>query len=106
MGSKMTRELIESVRSVLGGEFSEINFIRALHLAKKDVTIAINILFDIPSTIGDESSPLQMTPPHSPSSFSPSSSSKRINDSECVVNNEMVKQDGGLAELLLQHPNQ
>ncbi|CAN6438650.1 unnamed protein product [Victoria cruziana] len=103
MGSKMTGELIESVRSVLGGEFSEMNIIRALHLAKNDVTAAINILLDTPSfTTGDKSSPLRMTPPpHSPASFSPSSSSssKRISDSERAANSEMVKQDGGLAEL-------
>ncbi|XP_031491213.1 DNA repair protein RAD5A isoform X2 [Nymphaea colorata] len=103
MGAKATGELIESVRSVLGGDFSEMNIIRALHLAKNDVTAAINILLDTPSfSPRHKSSPFQMTPtPPSPSSSSPSSSSstKRISDSERAADIEKMRQDDGLTEL-------
>ncbi|KAJ8640061.1 hypothetical protein MRB53_016755 [Persea americana] len=48
MGKKVTDELVLSVRSVLGEEFSEMDIIRALHMANNDVTAAINIIFDTP----------------------------------------------------------
>lgn len=44
----MTDELVLSVRSVLGEEFSDMDIIRALHMANNDVTAAINIIFDTP----------------------------------------------------------
>ncbi|KAL5974544.1 hypothetical protein ACLOJK_031210 [Asimina triloba] len=48
MANKVTDELISSVRAVLGQEFSDMDIIRALHLANNDITAAINIIFDTP----------------------------------------------------------
>lgn len=48
MGNKVTDGLILAVRSVLGGEFSDIDIIRALHMANNDITAAINIILDTP----------------------------------------------------------
>ncbi|XP_057826600.2 DNA repair protein RAD5A isoform X2 [Cryptomeria japonica] len=41
--------MLEAMRAVLGAETSDMEMIRALHLAKNDVTAAINIIFDAPS---------------------------------------------------------
>ncbi|XP_020527312.1 putative SWI/SNF-related matrix-associated actin-dependent regulator of chromatin subfamily A member 3-like 2 isoform X1 [Amborella trichopoda] len=41
-------ELTEAVRSVLGHGFSDMDIIRALHMANNDVTGAINIILDTP----------------------------------------------------------
>ncbi|XP_059659342.1 DNA repair protein RAD5A isoform X2 [Cornus florida] len=48
MGNKVTDELIETVRSIVGQEYSDMDIIRALHMAKNDATAAINIIFDTP----------------------------------------------------------
>ncbi|GLJ41479.1 hypothetical protein SUGI_0858480 [Cryptomeria japonica] len=48
MGSKENNEKIKAIRAILGSESSEMDIIRALHLAKNDITRAINIIFDIP----------------------------------------------------------
>ncbi|KAI3886869.1 hypothetical protein MKX03_037179 [Papaver bracteatum] len=45
---KVTEELMMTVRSVIGEGFSDMDIIRALHMAKNDVTAAINIIFDVP----------------------------------------------------------
>ena len=45
----MTAEQISVVRSVVGSGFSEMDVIRALHLANNDPTAAINIIFDAPA---------------------------------------------------------
>lgn len=45
MGSKVTDHHI-TVRSIVGSEFTDMDIIRALHMAKNDVTAAINIIFD------------------------------------------------------------
>ncbi|OMO58307.1 SNF2-related protein [Corchorus capsularis] len=47
-GNKVTEELISTVRSIVGSEHSEMDIIRALHLAKNDINAAINIIFDSP----------------------------------------------------------
>ncbi|XVF46843.1 hypothetical protein PTKIN_Ptkin03bG0060200 [Pterospermum kingtungense] len=47
-GNKVTEELISTVRSIVGSDHSEMDIIRALHLAKNDPTAAINIIFDSP----------------------------------------------------------
>ncbi|XP_042463169.1 DNA repair protein RAD5A-like [Zingiber officinale] len=46
--NKVTDEGIALVRSVVGQEFSEMDIIRALHMANNDVSSAINIIFDTP----------------------------------------------------------
>ncbi|XP_058216059.1 DNA repair protein RAD5A [Rhododendron vialii] len=46
MGSKVKDELVSTVRSIVGLEYSTMDIIRALHMANDDVTAAINILFD------------------------------------------------------------
>ncbi|KAE9463407.1 hypothetical protein C3L33_04686, partial [Rhododendron williamsianum] len=46
MGSKVKDELVSTVRSIVGIEYSTMDIIRALHMANDDVTAAINILFD------------------------------------------------------------
>ncbi|XP_058088986.1 DNA repair protein RAD5A isoform X2 [Magnolia sinica] len=63
MGNKVRDELISSVRSVLGQEFSDMDIIRALHQANNDVTAAINIIFDMPHMSTRES----VTPQKNPS---------------------------------------
>lgn len=46
MGSKVKDELVSTVRSIVGLEYSNMDIIRALHMANDDVTAAINIIFD------------------------------------------------------------
>ena len=50
MGNKATEEIISTVRSIVGGEFADMDIIRALHLANNDPTAAINIIFDTPKS--------------------------------------------------------
>ncbi|XP_065868143.1 DNA repair protein RAD5A isoform X2 [Euphorbia lathyris] len=49
MGNKVTDELLCTVRSIVGPEFSDMEIIRALHLSKYDATAAINVIFDTPN---------------------------------------------------------
>ncbi|KAE8037511.1 hypothetical protein FH972_010097 [Carpinus fangiana] len=49
MGNKVTNELLSTVRSVVGSEYSDMDIIRALHMANNDATAAINIIFDTPN---------------------------------------------------------
>lgn len=49
MGNKITDELVSTVLSIVGSEYSEMDAIRALHMAKNDATAAINIIFDTPN---------------------------------------------------------
>ncbi|CAN0900454.1 DNA repair protein RAD5A [Linum grandiflorum] len=49
MGSKVSDEMLTTVRSIVGSDFSDMDIIRALHLAKHDPTAAINIIFDTPN---------------------------------------------------------
>ncbi|XP_057457141.1 DNA repair protein RAD5A isoform X2 [Lotus japonicus] len=46
MGSKVSDHHLSTVRSIVGPEFTDMEIIRALHMAKNDVTAAINIIFD------------------------------------------------------------
>ncbi|XP_020110775.1 putative SWI/SNF-related matrix-associated actin-dependent regulator of chromatin subfamily A member 3-like 2 isoform X2 [Ananas comosus] len=48
MGNKANEEQIAVVRSVVGADFSEMDVIRALHMANNDAAAAINIIFDTP----------------------------------------------------------
>lgn len=49
MGNKVTDEQVSTVRSIVGSEYSDMDIIRALHMANNDATAAINIIFDTPS---------------------------------------------------------
>lgn len=49
MGKKVTDELLSTVRSVVGLNYSDMDIIRALHMANNNVTAAINIIFDTPN---------------------------------------------------------
>lgn len=44
--SKVSDDHLYTVRSIVGSEFTDMDIIRALHMAKNDVTAAINIIFD------------------------------------------------------------
>ncbi|KAL1298728.1 hypothetical protein HN51_043027 [Arachis hypogaea] len=61
MGSKVTvtDHQLSTVRSIVGSEFTDMDIIRALHMAKNDVTAAINIIFDthIPSIVKPKTTP-------------------------------------------------
>ncbi|KAF1886837.1 hypothetical protein Lal_00046075 [Lupinus albus] len=46
MANKVTEHQLSTVRSIVGSEFTDMDIIRALHMAKNDVTAAINIIFD------------------------------------------------------------
>ncbi|XP_006349076.1 putative SWI/SNF-related matrix-associated actin-dependent regulator of chromatin subfamily A member 3-like 2 isoform X2 [Solanum tuberosum] len=48
-GIKVTEELVSMVRSIVGDEYTQMDIIRSLHMAKNDPTAAINIIFDTPS---------------------------------------------------------
>lgn len=45
----MNEEHVSTVRSVVGMDYTDMDIIRALHLANNDVTAAINIIFDTPN---------------------------------------------------------
>ncbi|KAF8403208.1 hypothetical protein HHK36_011307 [Tetracentron sinense] len=62
MGNKVTDELIITVRSVIGGDFSDMDIIRALHMGNNDVTAAINIIFDSPNFGSTEKSESRKNP--------------------------------------------
>ncbi|KAH7680561.1 DNA helicase protein [Dioscorea alata] len=48
MGNKATDEQVSVVRTVVGQDFSDMDIIRALHMANNDAAAAINIIFDTP----------------------------------------------------------
>lgn len=58
MGTKVTDEVLSTVRSVVGPEFSNMDIIRALHMANHDPAAAINIIFDTPNFKTPEIKPL------------------------------------------------
>lgn len=62
MGNKVTDELLSTVRSIVGSEYSDMDIIRALHLAKNDATAAINIIFDTPNFKSKELPAISKTP--------------------------------------------
>ncbi|CAK8535333.1 unnamed protein product [Lathyrus sativus] len=95
MGSKVSDDHLYTVRSIVGSEFTDMDIIRALHLAKNDVTAAINIIFDtsIPKSQPTHAinkrrvSPPKSTPP------TVTSSSKRnadVENKKCSVESESV----------------
>lgn len=64
MGSiKANETILETMRAVLGSEASDMEIIRALHLAKNDITAAINIIFDTPGFKDREKFNIKRTTP-------------------------------------------
>ncbi|KAL2937566.1 DNA repair protein RAD5A [Bienertia sinuspersici] len=51
MNSKIKDQVVETIRSVVGQDYTEMDIIRALHMANNDATGAINIIFDTPNFI-------------------------------------------------------
>ncbi|KAK6936152.1 HIRAN domain [Dillenia turbinata] len=84
MGKKITDELIYTVRSVIGQDYSDMDIIRALHMANNDMTAAINIIFDTPSFgARDFKSEVSRNRPSSNNESRPSSAdSKRMAEEE------------------------
>ncbi|KAL6575778.1 hypothetical protein OROHE_000759 [Orobanche hederae] len=62
MGNKATEEIISTVRSIVGDEFSDMDIIRALHMANNDPTAAINIIFDTPRSFRKPGFPKKSEP--------------------------------------------
>lgn len=79
MGNKVTDEVLSTVRSVVGLDYSDMDIIRALHMANNDPTAAINIIFDTPSFKSKELTTISRTPKASPlnSASETSANSKR-----------------------------
>ncbi|KAI9080161.1 hypothetical protein K1719_037839 [Acacia pycnantha] len=46
--NKTAGQQLSIVRSIVGAEYTDMDIVRALHLANNDVTAAINIIFDTP----------------------------------------------------------
>jgi DNA repair protein RAD5 len=70
MGSKVTDHNLSTVRSIVGSEVTDMEIIRALHLAKNDVTASINIIFDTQRVSPPKSTPRasntqRVSPPNS-----------------------------------------
>ncbi|KAL6577425.1 DNA repair protein rad5a [Orobanche minor] len=65
MGNKATEEIISTVRSIVGDEFSDMDIIRALHMANNDPTAAINIIFDTPRSFRKPGFPKKSEPSNS-----------------------------------------
>ncbi|XP_044482430.1 DNA repair protein RAD5A isoform X2 [Mangifera indica] len=49
MATKVSDELLSTVRAIVGSEYSDMDIIRALHMANLNPTGAINIIFDTPN---------------------------------------------------------
>lgn len=62
MGNKVADELVSTVRSIVGSDYSDMDVIRSLHMANNDPTAAINILFDTPSFKSKAALPPQKNP--------------------------------------------
>ncbi|KAJ6403109.1 hypothetical protein OIU84_015098 [Salix udensis] len=62
MGTKATEELVSTIRSFVGCDFSDMDIIRALHLAKNDPAAAINIILDTPNLISKQKNLTPKTP--------------------------------------------
>ncbi|KAL8480941.1 hypothetical protein ACS0TY_027455 [Phlomoides rotata] len=86
MVNKVTEELISTVRSIVGGEFPDMDIIRALHMANNDPTAAINIIFDAPRSFKKPDFPKKTEPsnrnPNAESPIIDSSVKKSVNRTE------------------------
>lgn len=93
MGTKLTEELVSTVRSILGCDFSDMDIIRALHLAKNDPTAAINIILDTPNFISKQKNltpktpnPKSKTGPYKPPNFVVKDNGNRNSSQNLEVN--------------------
>lgn len=102
----MTEEHTSTVRAVVGAEFSDMDIVRALHLANNDVTAAINIIFDTPNFSSKE----QIHKNHGPRSESKRNPARReqlekesrivhssgnINGNDSSISKEYVDESAG-----------
>lgn len=64
MGSRASHEQVSLVRSVVGDDCSEMDIIRALHMANNDPSAAINIILDTPHVrlVKENGSPVKKSP--------------------------------------------
>ncbi|XP_024185832.1 DNA repair protein RAD5A isoform X2 [Rosa chinensis] len=79
MGNKITDELLSTVRSIVDSGYSDMDIIRALHMANNDVTAAINIIFDTPTPKSKERSDFASSPKIS----SPEVANSKPNGGDC-----------------------
>ncbi|KAL3597627.1 hypothetical protein D5086_009264 [Populus alba] len=93
MGTKLTEELVSTVRSIVGCDFSDMDIIRALHLAKNDPTAAINIILDTPNFISKQKNltpktpnPKSKTVPYKPPNFVVKDNGNRNSSQNLEVN--------------------
>ncbi|GLU19251.1 hypothetical protein SLE2022_355120 [Rubroshorea leprosula] len=86
MGNKANNQLISTVRSIVGSDRSEMEIIRALHMAKYDATAAINIILDSPP-------PLKLKE-ESPNSITRKPSPVKVSVSDRPIKKENVENDG------------
>ncbi|KAK6926667.1 hypothetical protein RJ641_008386 [Dillenia turbinata] len=83
MRKKITDELIYTIRSVIGQDYSDMDIIRALHMANNDATAAINIIFDTSSFGARDFKPeVSRNRPSSNSESKPSTVDSRRMDEE------------------------
>ncbi|GFP98032.1 putative swi/snf-related matrix-associated actin-dependent regulator of chromatin subfamily a member 3-like 2 [Phtheirospermum japonicum] len=82
MGSKATEEIISTVRSIVGDELSDMDIIRALHMAKNNPTAAINIIFDTPQSFRKPEIPQKPEPSNIIIAPSEKQNADRVEDSD------------------------
>ncbi|XP_004304707.1 PREDICTED: putative SWI/SNF-related matrix-associated actin-dependent regulator of chromatin subfamily A member 3-like 2 [Fragaria vesca subsp. vesca] len=82
MGNKITDELLSTVRSIVDSGYSDMDIIRALHMANNDVTAAINIIFDTPTL---KSSKARPDFPNSPRIPIPEAANSKQNGGDCAA---------------------
>ncbi|XP_031283471.1 DNA repair protein RAD5A isoform X2 [Pistacia vera] len=62
MATKVSEELLSSIRTIVGSEYSDMDIMRALHMANYNPTAAINIIFDTPNFKTPEIKPITAKP--------------------------------------------
>lgn len=94
MGTKVTDELLSTVRSIVGADFSDMDIIRALHLANHDPNAAINIIFDTPNFKNPDPRPIARMP------------RRPVVDKVTVIENHNVSgRDADVVEVLSENGN-
>ncbi|PIN02547.1 Helicase-like transcription factor HLTF/DNA helicase RAD5, DEAD-box superfamily [Handroanthus impetiginosus] len=97
MGNKATEESISTVRSIVGAEFSDMDIIRALHMANNDPTAAINIIFDTPRSFKKSDIPKKSEPSNSSSNVEHPSNASSVKGNIRVENSDFgLKSNGNL----------
>lgn len=88
----MKEEQLSTVRSIVGMDFTDMDIIRALHLAKNDVTAAINIMFDTPNFSSKD-----VPVPQMPRNPSVSSHSSQLDSRKSVLKRDADSDAGSFA---------